>query len=157
MRFEMRAKYSIRESGLGIGLKDHVGHAAHPGGQHHRARRHIRRRQRRQPVGVCARRARHRAWPEQASKDFSTSVLPPLPFSPPTRSVSSGSPACGTSFISNPALCSDQHHFPFLAARQPLRAMAIAGKTCPPVPPPAIKSFTPVSADNDSFRIINFH
>src|SRR6185369_15501815 len=73
---------------------------------------------------------------------FLISVAPPLPLRPATRNVSSGSPACGTSFISNPrcvptsttslSLPRDNHSF----------AMAIAGKTCPPVPPPAINNFT---------------
>src|ERR1035438_3840220 len=73
---------------------------------------------------------------------FFTSVAPPLPFNPPARSVSSGSPAWGTSFISI------QRCVPTSTTSLPLpldnhsRAMAMAGKTWPPVPPPAIKSFT---------------
>src|SRR5580765_5307121 len=72
---------------------------------------------------------------------FLTSVTPPLPFSPAARKVSSGSPACGTSFISIPRCVPTS-----TTSLSPPRdshslAIAIAGKTWPPVPPPAISNF----------------
>src|SRR6202163_1348580 len=78
-------------------------------------------------------------------KRFFSSVLPPLPFSPATRSVSSGSPACGTSFISIPRVVPTSTTSLSLPRDNHSRAIAIAGKTCPPVPPPAINSFMPMS------------
>src|ERR1700722_1297474 len=73
---------------------------------------------------------------------FFASVTPPLPLSPPARSVSSGSPACGTSFISIPRCVPTSTTSLSLPLDNHSRAIAIAGKTGPPVPPPAIKSFT---------------
>src|SRR5580704_3218622 len=75
---------------------------------------------------------------------FFASVTPPLPLSPPARSVSSGSPAWGTSFISIPRWVPTSTTSLSLPLDNHSRAIAIAGKTCPPVPPPAIKSFTPL-------------
>src|SRR5579863_3608492 len=75
---------------------------------------------------------------------FFASVAPPLPFNPPARSVSSGSPAWGTSFISIPRCVPTSTTSLSLPLDNHSRAIAIAGKTCPPVPPPAIKSFTPL-------------
>src|SRR3984957_2957564 len=75
---------------------------------------------------------------------FFASVTPPLPLSPPARSVSSGSPACGTSFTSIPRWVPTSTTSLSLPLDNHSRAIAIAGKTCPPVPPPAIKSFTPL-------------
>src|SRR2546422_9213835 len=73
---------------------------------------------------------------------FFTSVAPPLPFNPATRSVSSGSPAWGTSFISIPR--SVPTSTTSLSVPRDIHscAIAIAGNTCPPVPPPAISNFT---------------
>src|SRR5882757_8220397 len=73
---------------------------------------------------------------------FFASVAPPLPLSPAARSVSSGSPAWGTSFISIPRCVPTSTTSLSLPLDNHSRAIAIAGKTCPPVPPPAIKSFT---------------
>src|SRR5216110_2120325 len=73
---------------------------------------------------------------------FFTSVAPPLPFKPATRSVSSGSPACGTSFISIPRSVPTSTTSLSLPLASHSRAIASAGKTCPPVPPPAISNFT---------------
>src|ERR1700681_708417 len=78
-------------------------------------------------------------------KRFFSSVPPPLPFNPATRSVSSGSPACGTSFISIPRVVPTSTTSLSVPRDNHSRAIAIAGKTCPPVPPPAINSFTPMS------------
>src|SRR5437879_409392 len=94
-------------------------------------------------TGLCLRNTRRASSIAGASiAKFLTSVGPPLPFKPATRSVSSGSPASGTSFISIPRsvpTSTTSLSFP-LASHS--RAIASAGKTCPPVPPPAIKSFT---------------
>src|SRR5437879_2338707 len=73
---------------------------------------------------------------------FLSSVAPPLPFKPATRSVSSGSPACGTSFISIPRCVPTNTTSLSLALESHSCAMASDGKTCPPVPPPAISNFT---------------
>src|SRR6267378_3205813 len=73
---------------------------------------------------------------------FFKSVAPPLPFSPATRSVSSGSPACGTSFISIPRCVPASTTSLWFPLDSHSCAIASAGKTCPPVPPPAISNFT---------------
>src|ERR1700693_1127783 len=73
---------------------------------------------------------------------FFSSVGPPLPFRPAARRVSSGSPAWGTSFISSPRCVPTSTTSLSLPLDNHSRAMAMAGKTWPPVPPPAIKSFT---------------
>src|SRR5262245_28043502 len=72
---------------------------------------------------------------------FFASVIPPLPFNPATRRVSSGSPACGTSFISSPRSVPTSTTSRSAPRESHSCAMAIAGKTWPPVPPPATKSF----------------
>src|SRR5260370_25533609 len=72
---------------------------------------------------------------------FFSSVAPPLPFKPATRNVSSGSPVCGTSFISIPRSVPTSTTSLSLPLDSHSCAIASAGKTCPPVPPPAIKSF----------------
>jgi hypothetical protein len=54
-------------------------------------------------MGLCFRRTRRASSIAGASiAKFLSNVAPPLPFKPATRSISSGSPACGTSFISIP-------------------------------------------------------
>jgi len=62
------------------------------------------------------------------------------------RFPSGQAPACGTSFISNPRVqfpTSTNVPFRFLFGKPISRANCQRGKkTCPPVPPPAIKSFT---------------
>src|SRR5580704_15115443 len=73
---------------------------------------------------------------------FFASVAPPFPLSPAARRVSSGSPAWGTSFISIPRCVPTSTTSLSLPLDNHSRAIAIAGKTCPPVPPPAIRSFT---------------
>src|SRR5882724_9747472 len=73
---------------------------------------------------------------------FFKSVAPPLPFSPATRSVSRGSPACGTSLISIPRCVPTSTTSLPTPLESHSCAIAIAGKTCPPVPPPAINNFT---------------
>src|ERR1700730_4030038 len=73
---------------------------------------------------------------------FFSSVTPPLPFRPAARRVSSGRAAWGTSFISNPRCVPTSTTSLSLPLDNHSRATAIAGKTWPPVPPPAIKSFT---------------
>src|SRR5256884_2453726 len=94
-------------------------------------------------IGLCLRSTRRASSIAGASIDiFLINVAPPLPFKPATRNVSSGSPACGTSFISIPRsvpTSTTSLSFP-LASHS--RAIASAGKTCPPVPPPAISNFT---------------
>src|ERR1700730_18194617 len=85
-------------------------------------------------------------------KRFFSSVPPPLPFSPATRSVSSGSPACGTSFISIPRFVPTSTTSLSLPRDNHSRAIAMAGKTCPPVPPPAINSFMPISLKPTSHK-----
>src|ERR1700688_775900 len=97
-------------------------------------------------IGLCFLNTREASSMAGASlKRFFSSVLPPLPFSPATRSVSSGSPAGGTSFISIPRVVPTSTTSLSLPRDNHSRAIAIAGKTCPPVPPPAINSFTPMS------------
>src|SRR6202790_5759472 len=73
---------------------------------------------------------------------FFSSVAPPLPFRPAARRVSSGNPAWGTSFISSPRCVPTSTTSLSLPLDNHSRAIAIAGKTWPPVPPPAIRSFT---------------
>src|SRR5215467_2551450 len=73
---------------------------------------------------------------------FLNRVAPPLPLSPATRRVSSGRPACGTSLISIPRSVPTSTTSLSFPRASHSRAMASAGKTCPPVPPPAIRSFT---------------
>src|SRR5579859_1802572 len=72
---------------------------------------------------------------------FLYSVVPPLPFRPATRSVSSGKPACGASFISIPRSVPTSTTSLSFPRASHSRAIASAGKTCPPVPPPAINNF----------------
>src|SRR5689334_21659434 len=80
--------------------------------------------------------------PGKSLARFLASVKPPLPLRPAARKVSSGSPACGTSFISIPR-CVPTSTTSLSAPREShSRAIAIAGKTWPPVPPPAISNFT---------------
>src|SRR4029077_14963866 len=73
---------------------------------------------------------------------FFSSVAPPLPFNPATRNVSSGSPASGTNFISRPRCVPTSTTSLSLPRDNHSRAIATAGITCPPVPPPAISNFT---------------
>jgi len=54
-----------------------------------------------------------------------------LALQPATRSVSSGSPACGTASFQSRVVF-HQHDFPFVPPRKHSRAIASAGKTCPP-------------------------
>src|SRR5882724_1378382 len=94
-------------------------------------------------MGLCFRSTRRASSIAGTSIDiFFKSVAPPLPFSPATRSVSSGSPACGTSFISIPRCVPTSTTSLPIPLESHSRAIAIAGKTCPPVPPPAISNFT---------------
>src|SRR5256884_272885 len=94
-------------------------------------------------TGLCLRKTRRASSIAGASiAKFLSSVAPPLPFKPATRSVSSGSPACGTSFISIPRCVPTNTTSLSLPLESHSCAMASAGKTCPPVPPPAISNFT---------------
>ena len=97
-------------------------------------------------TGLCLLQDAHRVEQsrDRESRDSSPASTPPLPLSPPARSVSSGSPACGTSFISIPRCVPTSTTSLSLPLDNHSRAIAIAGKTWPPVPPPAIKSFTPL-------------
>src|SRR5258708_6550635 len=57
----------------------------------------------------------------------------------PARTSSSGNPASGTSLVSNPrAVPTNRTSAPCVSRSS--RAIASAGITCPPVPPPAIKT-----------------
>src|SRR5580658_3287481 len=69
------------------------------------------------------------------------SVAPPFPFRPATRNVSSGRPASGTSFISIPRSVPTSTTSLSLPRESHSFAIASAGITWPPVPPPAIRSF----------------
>src|SRR6266576_1543269 len=94
-------------------------------------------------TGWCLRNTRRASSIAGASMaKFLSSVAPPLPFKPATRNVSSGSPACGTSFISIPRSVPTSRTSLSLPLESHSCAIASAGKTCPPVPPPAIRSFT---------------
>src|SRR5713101_5357911 len=94
-------------------------------------------------TGLCLRKTRRASSIAGASiAKFLSSVAPPLPFKPATRSVSSGSPACGTSFISIPRCVPTSTTSLSLPLESHSCAIASAGKTCPPVPPPAISNFT---------------
>src|SRR6266851_5772503 len=94
-------------------------------------------------TGLCLRKTRRASSIAGASiAKFLSSVAPPLPFKPATRSVSNGSPACGTSFISIPRCVPTNTTSLSLPLESHSCAMASAGKTCPPVPPPAISNFT---------------
>src|ERR1700688_4817563 len=104
-------------------------------------------------MGLCVLNTRAASSMAGASLNrFLSSVLPPLPFSPATRSVSSGSPACGTSFISIPRVVPTSTTSLSLPRDHHSRAIAIPRKTCPPVPPPAINSFTPISRKPTSHK-----
>src|SRR5712691_4973911 len=93
-------------------------------------------------MGLCFRSTRRASSIAGASMaKFLKSVAPPLPFNPATRSVSSGRPACGTSFISIPRSVPTSTTSLSLPLDSHSCAIASAGKTCPPVPPPAINSF----------------
>src|SRR5215467_7434900 len=72
---------------------------------------------------------------------FLNRVAPPLPLSPATRRVSIGKPVGGTSFISIPRSVPTSTTSLSFPRASHSRAMASAGKTCPPVPPPAISNF----------------
>jgi hypothetical protein len=63
-----------------------------------------------------------------------------MPFNPATRIVSSGSPVCGTSLASIPRSVPTitTLRTPCGSRRNHSLATASAGKTWPPVPPPAI-------------------
>src|SRR5437660_8734060 len=94
-------------------------------------------------TGLCLRNTRCASSIAGASIDiFLINVAPPLPFKPATRSVSSGSPACGTSFLSFPRSVPTSTTSLSVPLASHSRAIASAGKTCPPVPPPAISNFT---------------
>src|SRR5882762_4583481 len=94
-------------------------------------------------TGLCLRKTRCASSIAGASiAIFLNSVAPPLPFKPATRSVSSGSPACGTSFISIPRSVPTSRTSLSFPLESHSCAIASAGKTCPPVPPPAISNFT---------------
>src|SRR6202521_1321548 len=94
-------------------------------------------------TGLCLRNTRRASIIAGTSiARFRSSVAPPLPFKPATRSVSSGSPACGTSFISIPRCVPTSTTSLSFPLESHSCAMASAGKTCPPVPPPAISNFT---------------
>src|SRR6266849_1495323 len=94
-------------------------------------------------TGLCLRNTRRASSIAGASiAKFRRSVAPPLPFSPATRSVSNGSPACGTSFISIPRCVPTSTTSLSVPLESHSCAIASAGKTCPPVPPPAISNFT---------------
>src|SRR6266404_7043221 len=72
---------------------------------------------------------------------FFTNFIPPIPLRPAERIVSRRNPACGTKRASIPR--SVPTNTTSLSAPRAIhsRAIASAGKTCPPVPPPAISSF----------------
>src|SRR5579871_1292734 len=72
------------------------------------------------------------AMPGSRVAVFFTSVRPPLPFSPAARKVSSGSPACGTSFISIPRCVPTSTTSLSVPRESHSRAMAIAGKSWRP-------------------------
>src|SRR6267378_3016591 len=94
-------------------------------------------------TGLCLRNTRRAfsiAWANMAK--FLSSVAPPFPFKPATRSVSRGSPACGTNFISIPRSVPTSTTSLWFPLASHSCAIANAGKTCPPVPPPAISNFT---------------
>src|SRR6266478_5677472 len=94
-------------------------------------------------MGLCFRSTRRASIIAGASiARFFSSVAPPLPFRPATRKVSSGSPACGTSFISIPRCVPTSTTSLSFPLESHSCAIASAGKTCPPVPPPAINNFT---------------
>src|SRR5882724_7286426 len=94
-------------------------------------------------MGLCFRSTRRASSIAGTSiARFFKSVPPPLPFSPATRIVSSGSPACCTSFISIPRCVPTSTTSLPVPLESHSCAIAIAGKTCPPVPPPAISNFT---------------
>src|SRR6266849_2311008 len=94
-------------------------------------------------TGLCLRSTRRASSIAGASiAKFRSNVAPPLPFKPATRNVSSGSPACGTSFISIPRCVPTSTTSLSLPLESHSCAIASAGKTCPPVPPPAISNFT---------------
>src|SRR5467141_2674412 len=93
-------------------------------------------------MGLCFRSTRRASRIAGTSiARFFKSVAPPLPFNPATRSVSNGSPACGTSFISIPRCVPTSTTSLSVPLESHSCAIASAGKTCPPVPPPAISSF----------------
>ena len=113
-------EHSIGESGLGVGLENHVGNAAHPGGQHHRSGGISANTKCRDglvlseyPRSVQHAGRKHGKIFEQRARRLCLSV-------PPTRSVSSGSPACGTSFISIPRCVPTSTTSLVAPARQPL-------------------------------------
>src|SRR6266850_4285961 len=94
-------------------------------------------------TGLCLRNTRRASSIAGANlAKFLSSVAPPFPFKPATRSVSRGSPACGTNFISIPRSVPTSTTSLSLPLASHSRAIASAGKTCPPVPPPAISNFT---------------
>src|SRR6266849_5199002 len=94
-------------------------------------------------MGLCLRSTRRASSIAGTSiARFFKSVAPPLPFRPATRSVSSGNPACGTSLISIPRCVPTSTTSLPTPLESHSCAIAIAGKTCPPVPPPAISNFT---------------
>src|SRR6202140_3949857 len=144
MRVEMRASDLLVNPGSALGSKitlgipriqvvSNIGPAAYPPTP-------------KAAIGLCFLNTREASNMAGASMNrFLSSVLPPLPFNPATRSVSSGSPACGTSFISIPRVVPTSATSLSVPRDNHSRAIAIGGKTCPPVPPPAINSFTPMS------------
>src|SRR6266436_2689090 len=94
-------------------------------------------------MGLCLRSTRNASTsPGPSIVRFFSNVAPPLPFRPATRSVSSGSPACGTSFISIPRCVPTSTTSLSVPLERHSWAIASAGKTCPPLQPPAISNFT---------------
>src|SRR5579883_1319363 len=67
----------------------------------------------------------------------------PMPFKPAERISSSFSPASGTSRDSIPRFVPTKITSLLRSRLSHSRATAIAGITCPPVPPPAINNFKP--------------
>ena len=72
---------------------------------------------------------------------FRANFIPPIPLRPAERMVSSGNPASGTSRASIPRWVPTITTSLSSPRAIHSRATASAGKTCPPVPPPAISSF----------------
>ena len=133
---------AIGEAGLGVGLEHHGRQAAQHRGQHHRARRHIRRPRSAAQNSMPAQ--DREANPTSPGTSFATlraKRIPPCLSGPPSESSPAATrPRAPGALPFRVACPRTPLPFPLLAPSHS-RATASAGKTWPPVPPPAIKNF----------------
>ena len=137
----MLASTRLVKPGCGVGLEDHAGQLLHGRDEHHRSGRIAADAERGVANGGGARIAAESQNAGPSCRMLRARRTAPMPFRPAERIVSSGKPACGTKRISIPRSVPTNTLPCSLPGYSHSRATASAGKTWPPVPPPAISSF----------------